>query len=777
MNSRKLINQWLGAAGGWTHSYQWRLVLTGSGSNTPTKYTVTYPDGRIVAFSNPVGTTYYPPFGVTDTFTGRSGNGYVYLVMSDGGKVRFNQTGVPNSGSYSISTETPDQIIDPNTLVTTMSYDGSNRLIEVKEPAGRKLKIYYGASGAGSGYISEVDALASDGHVSQWVKYTYQTLAFSGYNWNVLTGASYIGSPVPTAAYTYQGSNISTSVTPLIKTCQDVRYPGPMKNIQYVFMTNAPLSWGQLYQEKSLGGMLVAQLTGTTGSVRTETRGDGATRTFTYGALVGTTGDYKAYLLKSYTDFLAHPTTLTYDDNGFVNSVTDANGHKTSYERFTLHGAATKITHPTTATENPGKTIQYFYTDSTGVYLDHATDELNHTTTYQRDPASHLVTEIDYPDGGIEKFTAYNGFNQILTHVLPANTSTGSTGGTETYTYDGFGRMTKYTPPAGLPDASSLYHYDTNDHLDTITDGRGNVTTLYHNEIGQLTVIQHDDADNSLVGYGYNTDGTLANQNVQLNATTFANTVYTYDDYKRLLTVTDPMGHLTKFWYDTAGAGVADLTHTDSNVTRMVLPSGKVTKTVYDDNLRKDTVTVGYGTTDAATTNYDFDPVGNLIAVTDPKLYKTSYFYDERDRLIGVDDPIATDRNSASPPHTVSYTYDAASNKKTEQRANDQLITYDTYDNMNRLTQMTVDQGSTPDAVTKYTWTKAGEVDTMTDPGTGGSGHVYNYDYDTLNRLVTTTYPTGGGTEVRTYDAAGNVKTLKNRAGQTETFTYDSRNR
>jgi hypothetical protein len=31
---------------------------------------VTYPDGRVVVFSNRIGLMYYPPLGVTDTFTG-----------------------------------------------------------------------------------------------------------------------------------------------------------------------------------------------------------------------------------------------------------------------------------------------------------------------------------------------------------------------------------------------------------------------------------------------------------------------------------------------------------------------------------------------------------------------------------------------------------------------------------------------------------------------------------------------------------------------------------
>ncbi|HEY3600699.1 MAG TPA: hypothetical protein VGK72_01955, partial [Chthoniobacterales bacterium] len=90
-------------------------------------------------------------------------------------------------------------------------------------------------------------------------------------------------------------------------------------------------------------------------------------------------------------------------------------------------------------------------------------------------------------------------------------------------------------------------------------------------------------------------------------------------------------------------------------------------------------------------------------------------------------------------------------------------------------------QGTTPAAVTSYIWTKAGKLDTMTDPGVGSTGRVYNYDYDTLNRLTKLTFPADGGgvvrADARTYDAAGNLKTFTNRSSQVQTFTYDSRNR
>ena len=798
MNSRLPGVGVFGKGGGWRHSYEWTCSATDNVTSAPDAYKVNYPDGRSVTFDANIGTPYLSPAGVTDRMTPAIGSGYVYLNLTDGGKVRFYQTatfhhidGDPDYWDFVIGL--PDQIIDPHGNITTLTYDTSGCLIKVKEAAGRYLLISYGTNG----YVSQVDSYTAANHWSQWVKYTYASQSFGGMPYVVLTKAEYIytpgAEPAPIATYTYQTSNTSTTGNPLINVCRDVRYPGPMKNIAYGFVRTSPLSYGQLSQEKNANGTVVTTLTvNTTAKTRTETRPDGNFRVFTYGATLGTGGATKDYLLKTYTDFAGNLTTLSYDADGFVSSIKDANNHTTLYAHLNQGfptGVISKITHPVTATENPGKTIQYFYTDATGAYLDHVIDERGKQTTYKRytgtTPPYQTISETDYPDGGIEKYT-YDSFGQVFTHTMPSNTATAGVGGVETYDHDASGKLTRYTPPitGSDPDPGAhptTYTYDINDHLQTVTDPRGNVTTFYSNEIGQITIEQHDDTDNSQIGYTYNADGTLASKNAQLTATTWALTQNTYDDYKRLLTVTDPVGRVATLWYDKAGAGTVDLSHTDANASLRVLPapspssSKRVTKTVYDANLRPSTVTIGNGTSDAATTSYNYDSVGNLTAVIDPMTRQTTYGYDGRDRLLSIDDPIATDRNSDG--HTVTYAYDGAGNKTLERRANDQVITYDSYDERNRLTQMTVSQWPTANAVTEYTWTKAGQLDTMTDPGRGSAGSVYNYDYDKLNRPVTLTYPAGGGTETRLYDFAGNLTTFKNRAGQTQSLTYDTRNR
>lgn len=795
MNSRG-VGGFLGAGGAWRHSYQWSLAISGDATSTPDNYIVSYPDGPKVTFGSRVGLSYKGPSGVTDRFTGASGTGDCYLLLSDGGQVKFHQTGRadPDGGGYNFTLDPPTQILDPNGLPTTLTYDTSKKLIQVTEPAGRWLKIYYNTSGTFVGLISEVDAGYGAATYTQIVTYDYQRLLLGTLYWNVLWHANYSDSSTSIATYTYQAANDSTAGAPLIKTCADLRYPGPMKNIAYTFVSGG--FHGQFASEKHYFGDATAVVSYNL-TTHTETRGDGPIRTFTYSATLGTTGITKPYLRKTVTDFIPAPnrgtTVFSYDANGYVSSIQDAQLHTTTFTRLAATGAISTLTRPTVTGQGVAK-IQYFYMNpTTGYYLDHVTDELNHTTTYHRN-TDMTPSSVDYPDGGVESFL-YNGYNQVTSHTMVSNAN-GTSGGTETFTYDtgGRGLLTKYTPPAGTNGATN-YTYDVNDHLGTIKDGRENTTTLGYNQIGQVTIIQY--VDGTLVGYSYNPDGTLSLVNTQFgldpnDPASFAATNYTYDDYKRLKTIVrplrytgDPSARTTTVFYDAAGNG-DDYTHTDSNATFTITPALVRTANLYDEDFRLLTTTLGENVrTDSVpiTTSYTYDKVGNVLSKTDPSgqpggTYPGtdwSYTYDARDRLLTVDDPTGANKNNLG--HTINYTYDLASNKKSEQRANDQTITYDTYDAMNRLTKMTIPQGTTASAITSYSWTKAGKLDIMTDPLL----KVYNYDYDTLNRLIKTTYPADSGnvirTEAKTYDPAGNLATFKNRAGNTQTFAYDTRNR
>ena len=433
MNSRAISSyntSWFGGGGGWRHSYSWQIDQSGSLNRTdtqPSSYNVRYPDGRVVLFDSLQNGTYRGPAGVGDRFQSFDVNAttrYVYLLLSDGGKVEFQAKAieepgysecgectvncggclVPSTWSY---TYTVKRIIDPFGGVTTLAADSAGRLATISEPAGRWLKIIYDPTVTSR--ISKVQAGygSGAGTLTQTVTYSYGTFNTS----KVLLGASY--SDGTSAAYTYQAANDGAG-GPLILTCNDVRYPGRMKRIKYEFAQ--PGFHGQLRKEMHPDGTAVATLA-MSGNSRTETRGDLQSRTFTYGvATQAGLAVPKPYLLSSVTDFSGNKTYFGYDGTtGYLTGVKDPRGNTTRFTRAPYTGRITSVTPPPDGNGPPVAT-QYFYTDpNTGYYLNNVKDALGHTTQFLRDSKNRRYTTL-YPDGGTEEIVYdLNGYNQVHT--------------------------------------------------------------------------------------------------------------------------------------------------------------------------------------------------------------------------------------------------------------------------------------------------------------------------------------------------------------------------
>ena len=138
---------------------------------------------------------------------------------------------------------------------------------------------------------------------------------------------SYYGDSSLVASYSYQAPNIGDgNGAPLLANCDDPMFSGPMGRIHYVYATGTNVDgstvvYGQILSENSnLTGQAVSTLTINTSDARTETRGDGSTRSF----------NYSNAKLVNYTDFKGHTSYIEYDGNGYTSAFTDARGHKTT---------------------------------------------------------------------------------------------------------------------------------------------------------------------------------------------------------------------------------------------------------------------------------------------------------------------------------------------------------------------------------------------------------------------------------------------------------------
>lgn len=802
MNTRHMEgpNYDFGSAASWQHAYNWGIDWTVGvtpefpgnkiAPARPESYIVYYPDGRVVEFEqrpNSTDPVYRGPTGVTDRFQSLVGTGSCYLLLSDGGKVEFWQIASFYTPTREWSFQiTPRAVIDPYGLRTQIVFDGYGLLTGVTEPGGRWLQINY-TTAFGDRVITSVQAYTADNRPTQSVSYSYQQFTAGSYAYTTLTGVSY--SDGTSAAYTYQPSNTYPNTgPPLIETCDDVRYLGPMKKIAYEFSAQASENNGGIYGRFATARkwLYPAPFVVSYGlESHTEQRGDGPSRTFTYGPSDPTDNNNAAcvqqpYLLSAYTDFKGVPIKFCYDSNGFLIGVWDRNGNSTSFTRTPLTGKPLTITHPPDAT-GAYSTIHFSYADpATAYYLQSVTDELQHTTVYQRD-TNNRIKEIDYPDTGKETF-AYNNLGEIVSHGM-------TSGGTETFEYDATGLRQVYRDPYHLTGKPTFwYQYDALERVSGITDSRGSdvgdinhTTNFEYNQRGQLTKTTHPMDEVTGARYSivntYNDDGTLRDTTDERGNST----VYGYDDYKRLASITAPLAYVgdttprtTLIYSAREGQVTSDYRHTSPEVGTIVTAGGRYIMTERDENFRKQTVTIGIDY-ESAITRYTYDPVGNLLTVVDPKEALTEYFYDKRNRLTDVNDPIAADRNSLG--HTVSWTYDQAGNRKTQLRANNQLITYDQYDTMNRLQVQSTQRDTDAIDQTVMTYDPAGNLTKYVD----GRQKTYNYAYDLLNRRIQVTYPPYDNglsdSEYYHYDVANNMDTFTDRAGAIQTFEYDNRNR
>lgn len=809
-NSR-IPGDWLNP-GGWQHPYKWRLEADDNLAQ-PQSYTVSFPDGRVESFTPSGADIYFRAApGVRERliqWTSTNGTtGYAYLVLPDGGKVEFSGTRTyeydpelppPYNYTYYFGF-TATALIDPHGRRTTFTYNPDGSLFQITEPAGRWIKVYYTAAG-------QVDYIK--GSDNREVHYTYQTQTFppGTFPYTVLTNVGYYGDGSLTSTYTYQVPNVgSPNGVPLLATCDDPMYAGPMKKISYSFATannldGTPAVYGQILSEKSgTTGEIVSTLTIKSAAKRIETRPDGKQRTFIY------TGGY----LTSWTDFKGISFSQTYDSAMYVASVSDGKTNVTNFTNNPLTGTVTQIQYPSTPGDTPPGTppgtVSFNY-GGTGCldannqdsnnpyYLCSVTDETGNVTQITRD-SSKQITRIDYPDTGYETFgyDYVSYFGRLMTHRM-------KTGGLESLTYDTRGlRQTYRSPDNASGNPTTRYQYDALDRVSGVTDVFGSYlgepyrTTNYEYNIrGQLTVTTLptnpvDGIRHTIVNtYNLNGDGTLTAVTDQFNHMT----TYSYDDYRRLRSMTTPLRfpgdsipHTTYYSYDRNQGTGDDYTHTDSNVTLLTLPSTNIVKTTYDENYRKKSVTASAASgIDAATTSYGYDNAGNVESMLLPDEQpgqsnygkSTTWIYDERNRLRSVTDPLN---------HVTAFTYDAGGRKKTVTQANGQVTTFDGYDSLNRLSQQTVKQTAQMDAVTKYTYEPGtGLHMTMQDPHLVaiGSNYVYAYEYDQMGRKTSVTYPPdymgANRTELYTYDTAGRLGTYTNRDGKVQTFSYDNLHR
>jgi RHS repeat-associated protein len=173
----------------------------------------------------------------------------------------------------------------------------------------------------------------------------------------------------------------------------------------------------------------------------------------------------------------------------------------------------------------------------------------------------------------------------------------------------------------------------------------------------------------------------------------------------------------------------------------------------------KSVIQLNHPNPSANTNSYGYDPLGNLIGLTDENTHTTQNLYNL------LNEPV----QKILPDQTLTETrsYDAAGNLVSLTHFNGVTTTY-TYDALNRLLTR-----STPgEAPVSFTYSATGKRATMSV----GSWNT-TYSYDTLDRLTTKAAP--AGTLTYSYDGAGNLASMSsNHAnGILVAYAWDELNR
>jgi len=208
-------------------------------------------------------------------------------------------------------------------------------------------------------------------------------------------------------------------------------------------------------------------------------------------------------------------------------------------------------------------------------------------------------------------------------------------GYTTTLTYAN-GLLTRVTDQANR----SLTLSYSGGRLSQVVDPIGRTVVFTYNQVtGDLTDAR--DVLGGVTHFVYSPGTHLLQAMTDPKGGTISN-VYEPNGSGRVIAQADPLSRTTAFTYTPNADGTQTTTITD--------PKGNVTKEVYQNNELL-TETTGYGTPQAATWTYSYDPATfGVASVTDPNGHTSYNTYDSRGNLLSHTDALS---------RTTSYAYDA----------------------------------------------------------------------------------------------------------------------
>jgi len=322
------------------------------------------------------------------------------------------------------------------------------------------------------------------------------------------------------------------------------------------------------------------------------------------------TGSSRANGVESVSVTYPDPTSMTAPPAQTVR-VADSASNTTTYSyTFTFNQSAkylSSVNGTACASCNPQNTSSYAY-DSSGS-LASMLDGNNNSIGYTSDVNGNRTSVSTILGNGqvVNPQWTYNNFAEVLTATDPL-------GNVTTNTYDTKGNLLTTTTPSpdggSTPASVTTFTYFTNGTLKTIKDPLNNVTTFTYYPTGLINTVK--DAKGNVTTYTYDARGNRLTVQDPLNGATKL-TTFTYDTMNRVKTTTYPgQTASVAFHYDYRGRRDSV---TDQNANK--------TTYGYDDADRLVSVTDAQTPT-AGLTQYAYDNESNLTTITDANNHQTN---------------------------------------------------------------------------------------------------------------------------------------------------------
>lgn len=271
-------------------------------------------------------------------------------------------------------------------------------------------------------------------------------------------------------------------------------------------------------------------------------------------------------------------TTYTYHPTGLVASKTENNGAVTTFNydtNYNLTSTTNALNQTTSTTYNKVLGVQTSNTNPNGKITNTVYDGFgnvkNISQTSPKDDIIKLVvtknisytgsglteTESVYNAGAVYKTSTkiYDSFGRL---VRSQNTNTDNSNQTIDVTYNNLGQMTKVSYPYDSNGILSGYFSsnDTNYSYDelgrNISVSQGNLTN-FTDYIVNGKITRDNTPDQHKKEYKYNSQGKLASVKEYTNATNLNETKYEWNLLGNLTKLTDAMGNVRNFQYDSEG--------------------------------------------------------------------------------------------------------------------------------------------------------------------------------------------------------------------------------